>query len=851
MKLPLSWIKEYIDIDISPEELAHRMTLAGLEVEEMHYVGFPLPEGNQRRETKISGFAWGRDEIVVGAIHEVMPHPDADRLVLCKLDDGEQVHTVLTGAPNLFEYKGKGPLDEPLMVAYAREGATIINAYEPGNNPTILKRKKIRGVESYSMACSERELDISDEHEGIIILDDDAPVGMPLVDYLGDIVFDIAITPNIARDANVIGVAREIAAITGSTLRFPDLDIPTDGPPIEGRVKIEITDPNLNPRFVFGLIENVTIQPSPYKIQMRLKLAGMRPIDALVDATNYAMLEVGEPLHAFDYDILLKRAKTDGHDYPTIITRPAEQGEKLVTLDDVERTLDDFTVMVTDQSGPLALAGVMGGLESEITENTTNVLLEGASWNMINTRRTVLAQNLPSEAAYRFSRGVHPEVAPKGVLRGLKLMHEWAGGTIAKGLVDEYPLPPANSVVEITPDDARRWLGIELSAKDIIAILESLEFDCQLTKGEPSLITVTSPDHRLDIGTGVIGKADLMEEIARVYGYDVIPETRMADDLPPQKGNPELEFEEVIRDLLVGLGLQEVITHRLTSPEREARRLSPETPPEEMPYFTLANPITPERSVMRHSLLASVLETVERNARIRERIAIFEINPVFLSSEEGDLPEEAKQLVIALTGPRALTDWGGADTTPMDFFDLKGIVDAALRGLHLDDIQYEAAQHPSFHPGKCARVLAGKTQIGVMGELHPQVSSNYDFPETPLLVAELDFKALFQAVPTLFAVSAIASQPPILEDIALIVDENIPAAEVEALIRQAGGQIVTDVRLFDVYRGEQIGAGKKSLAYSLTYQDPERTLTDKDAAKLRNKIVKRLERELGAELRGE
>ena len=647
------------------------LTLAGLEVEEIQYVGYPLPEGDLSREAKITGFAWEPDKIVVGAILEVMPHPDADKLVLCQLDDGEQTHTVLTGAPNLFDYKGTGPLETPLKVAYAKEGATIVNAYEPGNKPTTLKRKKIRGVESYSMACSERELGISDEHEGIIILDADAPIGVPLVEYIGDIVFDIAITPNIARDANIVGVAREIAAITGAKLRYPDLDLPMDGPPIEGRVKIEITHPELNPRFVFGLIENVEIQPSPYKVQLRLQLAGMRPIDALVDATNYAMLELGEPLHAFDYDVLLKRAQATGKDHPTIITRPAEQGEKLVTLDDIERTLDDFTVMVCDQSGSLALAGVMGGQESEISENTTNVLLEGAAWNIINTRRTVIAQNLPSEAAYRFSRGVHPELAPKGVLRGLKLMHAWAGGRIAQGLVDEYALPPEDPVVEITTDDVRRWLGIDLSVEQIVEILAALEFECEIVNRQSSnVIQATTPDHRLDIGTGVIGKADLMEEIARVYGYDRIPETRMSDDLPPQKGNPELEIEDGLRNHLVGLGLQEVITHRLTSPEREGRRLSLDTPPDDAPYFTLSNPITPERSVLRHSLLSSVLEIVERNARIRERIAIFEINPVFMTSEDGDLPDEIKRLVIAITGPRAMADWAGADITPMDFFDL-------------------------------------------------------------------------------------------------------------------------------------------------------------------------------------
>jgi phenylalanyl-tRNA synthetase beta chain len=845
MKVPISWLKEFVEFKLPVVEMAHKLTLAGLEVEEIHYVGLPMPK--EQQHMKISGFTWEPDKIVVGAIHEVMPHPNADKLVLCKLDDGEQIHTVLTGAPNLFKYTGKGQLDKPLKVAYAREGATIINAYEPGNAPVKLKRRKIRGVESYSMACSERELGISDEHEGIIILDDDAVVGVPLAEAIGDAVYDIAITPNIARNANVVGIAREIAAITGADLRFPDLAVPMEGPPIKGRVEIQITDPKLNPRFVFGLIENLQPQPSPYKVQFRLRLAGMRPINALVDATNYAMLETGEPLHAFDYDILLKRAKAAGQDHPTIITRPAQKGEKLVTLDDVERTLDDFTVLVCDQSGPLALAGVMGGAESEVGESTKNVLLEGAAWNMINTRRTALAQNLSSEAAYRFSRGVHPSMASKGVLRGLKLMRDWAGGTVAQGLVDEYPHPPENPTVSITPSDVKRWLGIELTPAQIASILERLEFSTQV---EGMVVKATAPDHRLDIGTGITGKADLMEEIARIYGYDRIPMTRMADELPPQQNNHELEIEERLRDKLVDLGLQEVITHRLTSTDRDSRRLSPETPPVDMPYYTLANPISPERSVLRQSLLASVLEIVERNARIRERITIFEISPVFLRSEEGELPNEVKQLVIAITGPRAPNNWGGADTAPMDFYDLKGIVESMLESLYIMGTAFQPAMHPSFHPGKCARVMVGENPIGIMGELHPQVAEQYELPETPLLGANFDLDALIANVPALFRVDPIPNQPPILEDIALILDETIPADRVESIIRQSGGQRVTDVHLFDVYRGKQIGPGKKSLAYSLTYQDPERTLTDEDAAKLRNKIVRRLEQELGAKLRG-
>jgi phenylalanyl-tRNA synthetase beta chain len=332
MKIPISWLKEYVDIEgIALEDLARTLTVAGLEVEEIHYVGLPMPEGGQQ-VAKLSGLAWDPEKIVVGEIHEVMPHPDADRLVLCRLYDGEQEHTVLTGAPNLFEYKGQGELKHALKVAYAKEGAELYDGHQPGLQKMTLKRTKIRGVESYSMVCSEKELGLSEEHEGILFLGDEAKAGTPLADYMGDAVFDIAITPNIARLANVYGVAREVAALTGGKLKKLSTDFKAEGGSIVGKVKIDITSPELNPRFVLGLIENVTIKPSPEWVQRRLRLAGMRPINNIVDATNYAMLEVGEPLHAFDYDVLVERA---GGKAPTIITRTAKQGETLTTLDDV------------------------------------------------------------------------------------------------------------------------------------------------------------------------------------------------------------------------------------------------------------------------------------------------------------------------------------------------------------------------------------------------------------------------------------------------------------------------------------------------------------------------------------
>jgi len=844
MKVPISWLKEFVDIELPIEDLAFRLTLAGLEVEEIRYVGLPMPEDGGQ-ETKISGTAWHPDEIVVGEVREVMPHPDADRLVLCRLDDGLQEHIVLTGAPNLFPYKGKGDLDPPLKVVYAREGATIIDAYDESNQLVLtkLKRKKIRGVESYSMACSEKELGISDEHEGIILLDPDAPTGAPLAEYLGDAVLDIAITPNIARAASILGVAREVAAITDVKVKMPDLQPVMDGDPIKGKVTIQITNPEDNPRFVLGLIENVEHKPSPYAVQLRLKLAGVRPIDSIVDATNYTMLEIGEPLHAFDYDVLVKRA---GGKQPEIITRRANQGEILVTLDNVERKLDDFTVLVTDTAGPLSLAGVMGGAESEVNPETKTVLLEGASWNYVNVRQTVSAHGLPSEAAYRFERGVHPELASNGVTRCLEWMRKWAGGTVSQGLVDEYPLPPLDPTVKLTPDDIQRWLGITLTAEEIGDLLKKLAFEVKI-KGD--LLSVKTPPHRLDIGEGMIGKADLMEEIARIYGYDRIPETNLSDGLPAQTGNRSLDLEEKIRDGLAGLGLQEIVTYRITSPDTESRALPPDYQKKSRKYLEVANPISADRTVMRRDLLASMLEVVEKNHRIRDRIALFEIGPE-ISPAEGKIGiQESAKLVICLAGARTFASWQRPDQEAMDYYDLKGLLEALLDELHVKGVSYQPDLYPSFHPGKTARLEKGDKVFGVLGEIHPQVIENYKLPEKTLLAAVLDIKTLLEEVDDLFEVGSISDQPPILEDLALVVDDDIPAQDLQNLIKQTGGKMLRDVRLFDVYRGDQLGDRKKSLAYRLVYQDPERTLTDKEVLAIRNKIVKRVEKELGAQLR--
>ena len=840
MKIPLSWLKDFIDLDgLSVEDIARKLTLAGMEVDEILYVGLPMPvyKEGEKHEFKTNGIGWDKEKLVVAEIREVNRHPNADKLTLLDLYDGQQDQVVLTGAPNIFHLKGTGKLEKPIKVAYAKEGTTLYDGHAEGQVLMTLKRAKIRGVDSYSMVCSEKELGITDESDGIIILDDDAPVGMPLADYMGDAVLDISILPNMARNANVIGIARELAAMLGRELKKKSNQSPvTSGQSVKESVEIEITDPELNPRFVAGLIRDVKIQPSPYQIQRRLKLAGVRPINNVVDATNYAMLEYGEPLHAFDYDVLKQRA---GGKKIKISTRAAKDGEKLKTLDGNERTLTPMNVLVCDEKGSLSLAGVMGGSESEVTDSTKNILLEGAAWNFINIRRTAKQHNLPSEASFRFSRGVHPAMAEGGVNLGLKYMAEWAGGAVAPGLVDAYPLPPKDAVVEITVNDVKRWLGIDLTLAQIAELLSRLDFKCEVLSDK---VQVTAPNHRMDIGEGVVGVADVLEEVARSYGYDNIPTTTMADALPPQEGNPTHEWEEHLRDLLVALGLQEVVSYRMPSPEKEARIAKHDE------YVRLANPIAPEKSVLRRSLVASVLDSLEKNIRYSEAFSFFEIGSVFVP-HKNDLPDEPRKLAIAMTGLREATAWDVKESPKLDFFDLKGRIELMLSGLRLTNISYTATSaYSHLHPGKAAEVKAGDVVIGVFGELHPLVKEQYELGDSPVLVAEFDLELMRSISPT-YGIKTIPETPPMYEDIALIVDESVKAETVEALIRQTGGRSVTNVRLFDLYRDEKIGAGKKSLAYALTYQAEDKTLTDADAAAIRNKIVKRLEKEIGAKLR--
>jgi len=848
MRVPLSWLKEYVDIPVPVDELEERLTLAGLEVTQVEYIGVEPPasvrlQKQMKPDDVVTGngrIVWDREKIFVGEVVRVEKHPNADRLTLVTVDYGAEAPlTVVTGAPNLK------PGDQGQKVAFATAGAVLIDAYADTFKTRKLKPGKIRGILSQGMVCSERELGISDEHEGIIILPEDAPVGTPLADYLGDVVFDIDVTPNMIRIASIIGVAREVAAILDTPLHIDMPTWQTSPPPAWEYVDVEIVDDDLCHRYTATIIRDVEVRPAPFWMQYRLKLVGQRPISNLVDVTNYVMFEWGQPLHAFDYDKLLARARSIGKDRVKIIVRRAEEGERFTTLDGVERILDSDVLMICDEVGPIAIGGVMGGLETEVSDTTRNVLLESAAFEFINIRRTTKKLKLPSEAAYRFSRGVPPELNPIGNVRGAQLMADLGGGNIAEGIVDDYPRPQPVVEVPITERDVQRWLGIDLSQEEIIAILQRLEFGIR-TEGET--IWATVPWYRLDVTI----TADLLEEVARIYGYDNIPETLLADELPPQRHNWPYELEEKLRDILVAAGLQETINYSLTSIENYRKTFpeNPEAAPGPEKFIILANPLSQERRVLRRCLGVSALENLQRNLRFTDRMATFEIGLGY-RPEAGDglLPGEIRLLAIALTGPRDPGGWLGRDETPMDFYDAKGILETLFDRLGaLEDVTFKAEGAHIFGP-KAAGIYLQEEKIGSVGEVHPKVREAFDLGDRPVVLAGLRLDPLIPYIRTRKQIKPISEFPPVKEDMAFIVDENIPAGVVETLIRRAGGQYLKDVQLFDVYRGDPIPPGKKSLAFSLIFQSPTKTLTDKDTAKLRRKIVSRLSREIGAALR--
>jgi phenylalanyl-tRNA synthetase beta chain len=830
MKVPLNWLREYVDLTLPPAALIERLTIAGLEVGGVCVFGLPIPEG-VRVKPEEAGPVWARDKIVTAKVLRTEKHPNADKLRLVTVEYGAAEPKVLvTGAPNIH------PGDSGQVVILALTGSVLFDGHATPKKLSELKPTQLRGIPSDAMACSGYELGTTDDHEGIILLPPDTPVGVPLADLMGDVVLDIDILPNMARCLALLGVAREVAALTGAAVRTPSIEITKPGKPIDGRVEVSIEDARLSARYTATLIEGVMIGTSPAWMQTRLQYAGMRPISNVVDVTNYVMLEWGQPLHAFDYDVLVRRA---GGGVPHIAVRPARPGETLVTLDKAERRLTPDMLIIADAAGPIALAGVMGGLETEVSAATKHILLESANFDFVSVRRTAKALDLPSEASMRFSRGIHPEVAKPAAERAARLLAELAGGTVAAGIVDCYPAPRRPQTVELRLTEVKRLLGVNVPAAEATRILKALDFEVQ---GTGDVLTVTTPPNRVDIQEG---PADLIEELARVNGYDRLPATLLADPLPAQVGNHDLDMEECVRDRLVGYGLQEFVTYSLTLPEREA----PLAPPAG-DYLRLVNPITSERAAMRHTLLAGVLECVAANLRHETTVKAFEIGPVFVSRPGEPLPDEPVHLAIAMTGAREEASWAGGSEGDLAFFDLKGVVENLAADLHLPDVAYRPSQAGHLHPGKAAELWINGQPVGAFGELHPKAAAAFELGRRAVLVAEFDLAAILAAVPERFQFTPVPRFPAALRDVAVIVAEDTPAERVTAEIRAGGGDLLAGVRLFDLYRGASIPEGTKSLAFALTYLAPDRTLTDKEVDKAHKKIEDRLVHVLKAAVRG-
>jgi phenylalanyl-tRNA synthetase beta chain len=859
MLVPISWLKEYVDLNLPTKQLAERITLAGLTVDSIEKVGD----------------WWDPEHIIVGRVVAVRAHPNADRLVLVDVDYGDpQPEQVVTGAPNLFQYKDMENLP-PLKVAFARSGAVLIDAYsdERPRPKKKLKPSKIRGIPSNGMVCSERELGLSEEHEGILLLPEDAPVGMPLCDYLGDEVLELDLTVDMARCLSMIGVAREVSALTMASLHLPsDQTSSTNGRNAQDYVEIEIDDPDLCNRYVGMVIKEVQIGASPTWMQDRLTKAGMRPISNVVDITNYVMLEWGQPLHAFDYDLLMQRAEKSGRTKPVIIVRRARDGEKMTTLDGVERELDESMLLITDTLGPIAIAGVMGGAETEVHSGTRNILLESATFDNISNRRTSQKLRLHSEASHRFTRGVPATLNPIAARRAANLMREFAGGHIVPGMVDNYPVPQVERVAYTTSSDIHRVLGMDVSLPDISNGLQRLDFVTErcdrlpvppsalgdavfglhIDSGEP-LLRCTVPWYRLDIQV----PADLCEEVARIIGYEHIHTTLMDDVLPPQRRNLELETEEKMRDILVGCGLQETISYALTTPENHDKlnREPIGTAEKALQFVTLVNPLSVKRRVMRRSLLVSALENLAYNYRFTERMATFEIGHVYLPEKgDGIRPYEDTRLSMLLTGPRRKLsvhpDPAGAE--PFDFFDLKGILETLLHSLGVNEstISFGAIHNnPTFGP-ICAQLKINGQVEGILGELDPRVLLEFDIPASArVYVAEIEVKPLIKPSWSLQPMEPFSKHPPVVEDLAFVVAEEVTAAQILEAIHKGGGSLLSKVELFDIYRGQPVQQGHKSMAFKLTFESLEAPLKENQVVAARNRIINKVAEAVGGTLR--
>lgn len=802
MLVSTKWLNEYVNINgIKPEVLAEKITRSGIEVD------------------SIIDRSHGMTNVVVGYVKECVKHPEADKLNICQVDVGDEVTQIICGAPNIAEGQ---------KVIVARTGAIL-----PGDFK--IKKAKLRGEESNGMICSLQELGIEGKHvakayaEGIYVLPNDALVGADALPLLGldDTILELDLTPNRSDALSMLGVAYEVAAILSQGIALPSINYKESNEKASDVLKLRVEATKDNPMYVAKVVKNVKIGESPLWLQNYLMAAGVRPHNNVVDITNYVLMEYGQPLHAFDYD----RLKTG-----EIVVRHANESEKITTLDDAERTLNAHNLVITNGEEPVAIAGVMGGANSEVHDGTTTVVIESAYFAPSSVRQTSKEVGLRSDASTRFEKGVDPNRVQEAAERAAQLMAEIAGGEVLAGSVvfDELDKTPVQ--ITVSPDYINNRLGMKISMDEMLTILERLRIPTQAINGK---LVIDAPTRRQDLRI----KEDIIEEIARMHGYDEIPKTLPVTESKPGGLTPYQAKRRIVRQYLEGAGLLQAITYSLTSKE-QSQAFALET----APVTELLMPMSEDRAILRQSLIPHMLEAATYNvARRIDSVAIYETGSVFLGVEEDGLPREVEHIAAVLTGKWVDNAWQG-ETKKVDFFVLKGIIEGMMDRLGMAaSLSFEQASLEGMHPGRTASIFMNGENIGIIGQIHPTEQKKRDLKETYVMEINLE-KVLSTNTDELLYVP-VPRYPSMSRDIALVVSTDTSAGTLETIIRQAGGKLLKEVKLFDIYEGDNVENGKKSIAFSLTYFDPERTLTDEEVVNAHDKVLNALT-EADAQLRG-
>ena len=798
MLISLNWLKQYIDLDgIEINEMENSLTMIGQEVEKIEIAGSNL------------------ENVVTAKIIEKEMHPDSDHLTVCKVDNGKEILQIVCGASN---HKAGD------KVVLAQIGAKLSEDF-------VIKKGKIRGKESCGMLCSEVELGIGSDKDGIIILPEDAPVGVPFKDYLGinDTVFELEITPNRPDCLSHIGIARELSAYYGKELKYPETEIKNE---IEEKtsdnVKVTIEDSNLSRRYVTRILKNVTVKESPKWLKERIESVGLRSINNIVDVSNFILMEMNHPNHVFDLD------KIEGNE---IKVKSAVKGDKLVTLDEQERELEDGDIVISDSKKILALGGVMGGLDSEVTDNTKNILLEVAQFNPQNVRKTSRRLTLSSDSSYRFERGIDVEDSIKVINRLANLIQEVAGGEILNGYVDVYPVPHENKVAELNFERLNRFVGKVIPREKVIEILRNLEID---VKDNGDTLTLTAPSYRGDLEL----EQDYFEEAIRMYGFDNIENILPRVDINKNSTLDTTKLTDRVKTICASVGLKEVINYSFIP--KDALQKLKFTGVSEDKLIDISNPITEDFVTMRPTLLYSLIKNAKDNMnRNVSNIRFFEVSRTFEKAEE--LAKEDIKVGIILAGENDKTLWN-PKPVHYDFYDLKGIVEEIFSKLKFQSFSIKRSVQTEFHPGRSADVFVGKEYIGSFGEIHPDVLENFGLNKKTVLVAEFNIELIKKYINKPFVYQGIVKYPAVPRDLALVMNENILVGDVLKTIEKIDKK-VEKVELFDIYQGIGVETGKKSVAISILLRDDSKTLEEKEINDIIDKILAKMKKDYMAELR--